>query len=146
MRYWDSSAVVPLLVQQQRTELVTRWRADDPIIIVWWGTSIECVSAIARLLRGGSIHRSAAATGFERLHAFAAEWVEMDPSEAIRETASRLLRAHPLRAADALQLAAALRYVDESGETLPFVSFDERLQIAARAERFPIVGTVERGS
>jgi len=34
-------------------------------------------------------------------------WHQIDPSDAIRETAIPFLRVHPLRAADALQLAAA---------------------------------------
>lgn len=107
-------------------------------MVVWWGTETECVSAIARLLRGNAVDRDAASTGYERLRTIAAEWIEIEPSSAVRETASRLLRAHPLRAADALQLAAALRFADEAGSALPFVSFDQRLAVAARAERFQV--------
>jgi predicted nucleic acid-binding protein len=139
VKFWDSSAIVPLLVDQRRSGLVSGWHLDDPALVVWWATTVECESAIARLVRDGRLQRAPAASGLERLRRFGAEWVEVEPSEAIRETACRLLRAHPLRAADALQLAAALRFVDESGEPIPFVSFDDRLTTAARAESLPIV-------
>jgi len=139
VRFWDSSAVVTLLVRQGGTQVATRWHAEDPALVVWWSTPVECESAIARLVRLGELERSAAAASLERLDALAAEWVELEPSRALRDAARRLLQAHPLRASDALQLAAALRYASENGEAIPFVSFDERLTTAARAERLPLV-------
>ena len=42
---------------------------------------------------------------------------EVLPAEAVREQAARLLRLHPLRAADALQLAAALVWADSPPPT-----------------------------
>jgi predicted nucleic acid-binding protein len=139
VKFWDSSAVVPLLVRQAATAAVTRWRIDDPAQVVWWSTPVECESAIARLVHAGQLDRSSAASSLQRLDALAAEWIEVEPSQALRDAARRLLQAHALRAGDALQLAAALRYAAENGEALPFVSLDERLATAARAERFPVV-------
>jgi hypothetical protein len=139
MKYWDTSAVVPLLVKQTQTKFVTGLRVSDPVIAVWWGSVVECASALARLLREGAIERREAAIGIERLHEFEAEWVEVEPSIAVRDGACRLLRAHPLRAGDALQLAAALRLSDEIGEPFEIVCFDSRLADAARAERLRVV-------
>jgi predicted nucleic acid-binding protein len=139
MKYWDTSAIVPLLVRQNRTKFVTSLRTQDPAIIVWWGTSVECASALARLLRDGAIERRDAASALERLHQFEAEWVEVEPSIAVRDGASRLVRAHPLRAADALQLSAALHLSAELGELIDMVCFDDRLADAARAERLRVV-------
>jgi uncharacterized protein len=60
------------------------------------------------------------------------------PSEAIRSRADRLLALHPLRASDALQLAALLAAAEERPADLPFVTLDERLAEAARKEGFSV--------
>lgn len=143
MKYWDASAVVPLLVRQANTTFVTKLRAADPSLSVWWGTTVECSSALARLLRDSAIERREAALGLERLREFEAEWVEVEPTSAVRDGACRLLRAHPLRAADALQLSAALRLSDELGEPVEIVCLDSRLADAARAERLRVISAAE---
>jgi predicted nucleic acid-binding protein len=144
MRYWDASAVVPLLIRHAQTKVVSALRADDPVMSVWWGTVIECSSAMARLLRDGMIQRRDAAVGLERLREFEAEWVEMGPGMAVRDGACRLLRAHPLRAADALQLAAAIRLSEKIGAPVEIVCFDSRLADAVRAERLRVVDRAKR--
>lgn len=143
MRFWDASAVVPLLIQQQRTAFATRLWGADPEVAVWWGTRVECHSAIARTLRQHAIDRAGAAHGIERLSRIEAQWLEIEPSVALRDEACRLLRAHPLRAADALQLAAALRLAGEIGEQVTMICFDTRLAEAARLEQLPIVEACE---
>ena len=60
------------------------------------------------------------------------------PSERVRQRALRLLRVHPLRAADALQLAAALVAASEEPADLELVSSDARLSAAARQEGFVV--------
>ncbi len=55
MRYWDASAIVPLLVQEPRTSAVRAALAEDAGIVTWWGTRIECTSAIARPQRAASL-------------------------------------------------------------------------------------------
>jgi uncharacterized protein with PIN domain len=46
MKFWDASAIVPLLVDEPaRQRLLTDLEAD-PTMFVWWGTPIECVSAL----------------------------------------------------------------------------------------------------
>jgi predicted nucleic acid-binding protein len=140
VKYWDASAIVPLLVRQSRTKFVTSLRVADPVVAVWWGTAVECASALARLLRENTIERRDAASGLERLRQFENEWVEVEPSIPVRDGACRLLRAHPLRPADALQLSAALHLSEELGETLEMVCFDDRLADAARAERLRVIG------
>jgi len=56
------------------------------------------------------------------------------------QQAIRLLRLHPLRAADAQQLAAALVLSDFEPRTLPFVTLDGQLAAAARREGFEVLG------
>jgi predicted nucleic acid-binding protein len=63
-------------------------------------------------------------------------WVEVEPTQTVRRQAERLVRLHPLRAADALQLAAALVACHHEPGTLPFLTADERLAEAAQREGF----------
>lgn len=109
-------------------------------MLVWWGSEVECVSAVSRLERDGELTPPAATLALERLRRLAAGWHEVDPSDAIRETAARFLRVHALRAADALQLAAAFLAAERRPASLEVVTLDERLAAAARKEGFIVVG------
>jgi len=51
MKFWDSSAVVPLLVQEAMTSAVTEILSNDRQMHVWWATEVECVSSLSRLER-----------------------------------------------------------------------------------------------
>ncbi len=66
-------------------------------------------------------------------------WSEVLPSENLRRRAERLLAVHPLRAADALQLAAALLWARGATNEHAFVCFDERLRQAAVREGFSLL-------
>ena len=74
-----------------------------------------------------------------RLRALSSGWQEVQPLEAVKETAIRLLRVHDLRAADSLQLAAAIVASEHRSSSLGFVCFDERLAAAARREGFNVI-------
>ena len=84
MRFWDASAVVPLLFEQKQTGVARKLHGADPEMAVWWGTTVECHSAIARMLRQQAIDRNGAAQGMERLHELETEWLEVEPSTGIR--------------------------------------------------------------
>ena len=137
MKFWDSSAVIPLLVPEVMSGSVQRLYEDDPVMAAWWATEIECTSAIARRQRLGQLPEDVAAEGFVRLKALREGWHEVEPGEELRESAKRLLRVHDLRTADALQLAAAVYVAEARPSTLEFVSLDDRLLAAARREGFP---------
>lgn len=139
VRFWDSSAIVPLLISQPASETMAAAFATDPDIVAWWGTEVECSSAIERLQREGRLRSSEAAAAYQRLDAHRMSWQEVQPASRLRKAAERLLRVHPLRAADALQLAAALIAADGNPETLAFVTLDERLARAAEREGFPVI-------
>jgi predicted nucleic acid-binding protein len=136
MKFWDSSAVIPLLVPEAMSAATQKLFGADPVIVAWWATEIECTSAIARQLRQENLSEEFAMEAFRRLNALRAGWHEVEPSDEIRESAKRLLRVHDLRTADALQLAAAFFVSEARPSTLEFVSFDERLLAAARREGF----------
>jgi uncharacterized protein len=137
VKFWDSSAVIPLLVPEVMSGSMQRLYADDPVIAAWWATEIECTSAIARRQRLGQLPEHVATEGFVRLKALREGWHEVEPGEELRESAKRLLRVHDLRTADALQLAAAVYVAEARPSTLEFVSLDDRLLAAARREGFP---------
>lgn len=138
MRFWDSSAVVPLLVHEVSSGAVTDAYERDPDVLVWWATPVECVSALTRLERAGRLPGRSMGAALRRLDALARAWQEVQPFDHVRQTATRLLRVHPLRAGDAFQLGAALAAAENHPETLPFVTLDDRLADAAEKEGFPI--------
>lgn len=140
MRFWDSSAIVPLLVEEASSAQAVGWYEGDPVAVVWWGTPIECISALARLERDGGIESAAVAAAVRRLQILQRHWHEVQPGSLLRETAQRMLRVHPLRSMDALQLAAALTAAENRPTSLEFVCLDARLATAAQKEGFPIVG------
>ena len=139
MRFWDSSAVIPLLVPEAASQPIQKLFEADPGMITWWASDIECVSAIARRQRPGLLDEEIANAAADRLRQFRDGWHEVEPTEGVRESAKRLLRVHDLRTADALQLAAALFASEERPSTLEFLSLDARLVAAARREGFAIV-------
>lgn len=138
MRFWDSSAVVPLLVEEPATARAKRIAQEDPAIAVWWATRTECVSALARLLRKENIDSDDEAHTRGLLVQLSAEWTEIAPGKRLRDRAERLLAVHPLRAADAFQLAASLVWCRGKTTGRAFVSFDGRLRTAARREGFDV--------
>lgn len=138
MKFWDASAIVPLLVLERQTAQIQSLIKQDPDLLVWWASQVECVSALARREREGALDARTMALALERLHRFATAWHEVDPSDLIRETASRFLRVHALRAADALQLAAAFAAAEQRPASLELVTLDEHLASAARKEGFAV--------
>ena len=142
MRFWDASAIVPLLIAEASTRRLQALAAKDPDMLVWWGSEVECVSALARLERDATLDLQAALLAFNRLNQLAAGWHEIDPSDIVRETAARFLRVHALRAADALQLAAAFIVAEQRPSSLELITLDDRLASAARKEGFAVVDIV----
>ena len=139
MKFWDASAIVPLLTNEATTKVLQEVAASDQAMLVWWASEVECASALARLERDGALAPPAVINAFERLKRLADWWHEIDASDAVREAAVRFLRVHPLRAADALQLAAAFVAAERRPSSLQVVTLDERLAAAARKEGFALV-------
>lgn len=136
MRFWDSSAVVPLLVQEAATEQAQTMLAEDSDLLVWWATPVECVSALARREREGTLPVRQLNAALARLARLQAHMTEVEPADPVRAAALRLLRVHALRAADALQLAAAVVASEGHPDRLPLVTYDQRLRQAAGREGF----------
>jgi uncharacterized protein len=146
MKFWDASAIVPLLIAEASTRQMQALARRDPEMLVWWGSEVECASALARLERTNALDMKAGASAFDRLKQLADGWHEVDPSEIIRESAVRFLRVHSLRAADVLQLAAAFIAAERRPVTLEVITLDERLADAMRKEGFVVVDVATRRS
>lgn len=134
MRYWDTSALVPLLVAEPRTEAMRRVLSEDERIVTWAWTSVEFTSAIERRAREGRLDRAGRRSALARLEQLASAWDEVTDVLAVRRQARALLARHPLRAADAAQLAAALVVAPEERSAFGFVCLDARLSEAAERE------------
>ena len=139
MRFWDSSAIIPLCLKEQMSETVKRFIKTDEDIVVWWATRIECFSALSRRRREGTLSADAEVKAKAILSALSAEWSEVEPSEVVRHRAERLLVIHPLRSADAFQLAAALIWAEENPQGHEIVCFDQSLREAAHKEGFIVI-------
>ncbi len=138
MSFWDASALVPLFLRQRASASARTLYRKRPDVVVWWGTAVECESAIARLERAGELTPDETENARARLFEAEVGWTEVEPSGAVRRTARRLLRVHDLRAGDALQLAAALVFADGEPKSVPVVCLDTRLSAAARREGFTV--------
>lgn len=134
MRYWDVSALVPLVVAEPDTELVRRWLCEDHHIVTWAWSRTEVISAVERRAREGSPSRAQRREALRRFDAFADTWDEVTALIPVRSRANALLAGHPLRAADARQLGAALLIREQLAGTLTFVCLDQRLSTAAELE------------
>lgn len=136
MRYWDASALVPLVVEESATARAREWLERDPAIVTWAWTRVELVGAVERRARDGRLSRTDRRRyldGFAELAELCDEVVDVP---AVRSRAVALLARHPLRAADAAQLGAALLVSDGDPASLEFVCLDERLAEAAEREGF----------
>lgn len=138
MRFWDSSAILPLLLDEPGSGSVTALFRSDPSQAVWCLTEVEAVSALSRRSRKDMSAKDVDVAR-KTLQKLADSWEEVASLDAVRTRAIRLLGTHSLSAADALQLAAALVFCDERTEGLTFVCLDDRLADAARKERFPVL-------
>lgn len=139
MRFWDSSAVVPLVCRERQSAACRGWLRSDQVMIVWAFAGCEVVSALARKRREGALDPQRFAIAKRRLVKLENAWTEVIRYEVVQSRARRLLETHALRAADALHLAAALAAVEERTADMEFVTFDQRLAEAAGKEGFRVL-------
>jgi hypothetical protein len=138
MRFWDTSAIVPLVIDDPASAVTLRWLGEDPDIVVWTLTTVEIVSALERRVREGALGEREALAAEDLAQALLESAHEIGAVEATRSLARRLLRTHPLRAADALQLAAAVLWSEGSPDGAFLHTFDRRLAMAALREGFRV--------
>lgn len=137
--FWDTSALVPLCCFQLQSAQARQAARTYNRQVVWWGTVIEAVSSLNRLTRDGILGLKEGGQAFARLDYLRSRWNEIQPTEEVRDRAERVLRIHKLRAADALQLAAALVWCGDRPQGRPFIGSDGNLSEAAAAEGFTLI-------
>ena len=139
MRFWDTSALIAISIDEPHQRFAKQLLEADDQMAVWWGASIEYVSAVTRRERDGSLTADEVTQSLDLLKALSDLWHEVQVSRQIKVLAHRLLRVHPLRAADSLQLAAALVACEADPLSLDFVCFDQRLNQSALREGFTVL-------
>jgi predicted nucleic acid-binding protein len=140
VRFWDTSALIPLFVAEQATARAERWLRDDPEVVVWTLTRVELLSALARRRRAEPAAARRIAAARREVLATWERWSEVTAVEVVRRHAERIVETHPLRAADALQLGAALVAGEDVPAALEFVTLDRNLVAAAEREGFRVIG------
>jgi uncharacterized protein len=139
VKFWDASAVVPLIIREAGSDLVRPWLRDDPDMVVWILSRLELVSAIERRARERKLTARQRTLALERIQRLSKDAHEVSDVAAVRSRAVPLLARHPLRAADAAQLGAALLVADPEPSSLTLVVLDRRLAEAAQREGFRVL-------
>ncbi len=139
--FWDASGVVLLCCHQPPSGTARRLLSQSRRLTVWWGTPVEVRGALARLVRERALADAAAGHALARLAILRRSWAEVLPVERVRALAEDALERHALRAADALQLAAALAWCSERPARRRFVCFDGRLGAAAERDGFRVLSS-----
>ena len=136
--FWDASALVPCCVPQAvSSQARAQLLKFDPV--VWWASTVEVHSAVSRVLRAGYMNARDADGAFARLQKISRGWREVLPDESLRDLACQLVAKYPLRAADSMQLAAALVWCQQRPHGRTFICGDQRLSDAARAAGFSVI-------
>jgi uncharacterized protein len=138
--FWDSSALIPCLIQQEATGRARRWLRKHSRPVVCWFTVVEINSALARLRRQGALSRNGHDAAMKQLRRLESRWVEVLPTTGLRLLANDLLYKYELRAADALQLASAMVWCNAHPRNRAFVTLDTRLADAAASAGFQLIG------
>ncbi|MDQ2747292.1 MAG: type II toxin-antitoxin system VapC family toxin [Acidobacteriota bacterium] len=134
--FWDTSAILPLCCSQIFTSQSKKRLRKYPKIVIWWGTSVELKSGLARLKRDEHLTEKEmikAARLWEKLRKTCRI---ISPVERVLELANDLPENYGLRALDSFQLAAALVWCQEKPRRRPFVTADKRLAEAAEKVGF----------
>jgi predicted nucleic acid-binding protein len=140
VRFWDTSALIPLFAAERETGRAERWLREDAEVAVWMLTRVELLSALARRRREEPVTAARLLAARRELLATWERWSEVTAVEEVRRHAERLVDVHPLRAADALQVAAALVVAGRRPRAVTFVTLDRRQAAAAAVEGFDVLG------
>jgi hypothetical protein len=138
MMFWDSSAIVPLIVAEPSTSWARNLLKSDPRGIVWMLSRVEVRSALARRNREGALKVDAYREAIQRTQDIFDGLSRVTAWGRVTDRAIRLLDLHAVRSADAMQLASALVTARENPAQLPFVTLDLRLAEAAEKEGFAV--------
>jgi predicted nucleic acid-binding protein len=133
--FWDTSALVPLCVQQAITpRAIALYKLHE--LVVWWATPVEIASALARLVRMKQLDSSDWTKARSLAKRLADSWSMIQPSDALRTKSAQLVERYDLRAADSFQLGAALEWCEDEPRGRVFLAADQKLREAALLSGF----------
>jgi predicted nucleic acid-binding protein len=139
MRFWDSSALIPLLIREKSSEAMRAILIGDRHIAASVITPLEIESALWRRRHHGDFDTEQHSVAEETFAELTHSWSEIGDIIIVRGIALDLLSRHALRAGDALQLATAIVAQGSNRVPLVFITLDLDLAIAARAEGFAVL-------
>ena len=139
MKFWDTAALVPLVIDEPTTPALRKLLAKDREVAVWMFTRVEMLSALGRLGRATDELADVLPGARADVMDFLAQCVTVTDVEGVRRRAERLVGLHPLTAADAMQLGAAIIASGDRPESLEFVTIDQALARSAQLEGFRVV-------
>lgn len=138
MSFWDSSALVPLCTNEPRSISAGKFWKLFSQKVVWWETSVEICSALARIERKNKITNAQRLRAEKRLEILEKVWSEVSPNVRVKELARTFPAKYGMKAADSLQLAAALVWCKEQPKNSDFISGDEHLIKVAKTVGFTV--------
>jgi len=139
VKFWDTSALIPLLLEEPGTDLALAWIREDADVVIWGLTRLEMAASIERASRDGRISPAARQAALGRADRIATDASEVTDLAAVRVRAVPVLGRHALRASDAAQLGAALLVADPDPRSLTMVVLDRRLADAALREGLKVL-------
>lgn len=128
--YFDTSAVIPLLVGEPSSATCTRMWNEAARIVSVRLLYPEARAALARARRMGRITARRHSAAVQELDAISTEIDHVEVTAPLAHQAGDLAQSHDLRGYDAVHLAAAITALDTD---LVLVTGDNDLAIAARS-------------
>jgi hypothetical protein len=132
--YLDTCALVKLYVKEPGSAAVRAACDRSEALATSRLSYVEAHAAAARRAREGDLSQKAKARFAENWERDWQNYAIVEVSEVVCRLAVELAGRHPLRAADAVQLASALFLRESARQSILFLCFDERLVAAAQAE------------
>jgi uncharacterized protein with PIN domain len=140
LRFWDTSALIPLIVEERSSRHFRDLVREDRKIVVWTLSRVEILGTLARKRREDELSPEGFTTASNRLDAAWTRWGHVFDIDAVRERAERLVVDEAISSADALQLGSALLAFDDKPRNRGFVVVDAGLARVARREGFTVFG------
>lgn len=130
-------------MREPASERVEPLLQRDPEMAFWWGAPLDWWEALLAAQRRQKISAADLQRARGVLDHLRSRGFEVQPTEEVRSRAQRLLSVHtsvhPLRAPEALELAAALVWCRERPQGAGFVSLHPPLRLAAALEGFRVL-------
>ncbi|HUP23399.1 MAG TPA: type II toxin-antitoxin system VapC family toxin [Thermoanaerobaculia bacterium] len=137
--FLDASALVKRYVEEDRSCVVREvFQVGVPVAISRQSIA-EVATALCRRCRDGDLLPADRDAVLDALALDESTFHVVELTDDVTRESIQLLRRHPLRAGDAVQLASCVVLARELGTELRFVAFDDSLSRAARSEGLTVI-------